>query len=227
MKAFDVALIFGADGQNVTVIAHGDDAVLQDISLLPRQIFGQPGADSLVEEADFPANGVELVAGIVAHFRIVENFGAECHPRAPHRNTDCRQAAESGGFLLVRHARYARMRDPRRAEQVCHAQQLAAGKSRTFFGPFDFVRKGRKIFDFPDPVGKEEFYAFLRQLEALFYLGKVGLGRKAFSAAPCFRPAPRILRRNDKILFSSVFSMAFRFMIMFLYSTLFFRCPAV
>ena len=69
-KAFDVALIFRADGQNVTVVAHGDDAVLEIFPLFSRQIFGQPRADSLVERTYLPTNGVEPVAGIVAHFRI-------------------------------------------------------------------------------------------------------------------------------------------------------------
>ena len=70
-KPADTALIFRLDGNDVSVSAHRDDALLQIFALFAAEIALQAGADTLAQKADLRTERIQPFARVVGKFVFV------------------------------------------------------------------------------------------------------------------------------------------------------------
>ena len=173
-KATDLRLVLRADGQNIAVVAHGDDAVLQIFRAFAAQIFGEPGADPLVQQADVAADVVQLVARVVTHLIVGENF---------FRNVVFQRLVEIDARGDVFEPRtdlfgqrgYPAVRNARRTQERAHREQFAAGEGCPLLRPLQLVLAGGKLFDAPNAIAEERSVRLRRQIEQFFRFRRLHL----------------------------------------------------
>ena len=73
-KTANTRFVFRAHGQNISVVAHRDDAFLQIFCAVPAQKFGQSRADPLIQRTNGAAYIIQLVARAIAHFIFRQNL---------------------------------------------------------------------------------------------------------------------------------------------------------
>ena len=142
-EAADARFVLGAHGQDVAVVSHGDDAVLQIFGAFAPHQLRKFGADALVEGADGAADVVELVAGVVADLVGREDlFGDVVFQRLVE--IDARHDLAQQRRLFGRQHLHRAVRHPRRAQQAADGEQLSAGERRPLLGALRLVGKGRE-----------------------------------------------------------------------------------
>ena len=173
-KATDFCFVLRADGQNIAVVAHGDDAVLQIFCTLAVQVLGELGADPLVQQADVAADVVQLVARVVTHLIVGENF---------FRNVvfqrlveiDARGDVFEPRTDLLGQRGYPAVRNARRTQKRAHREQFAAGEGCPLLRPLHLVLAGCKLLDAPHAVAEERSVRLRRQIEQFFRFRRLHL----------------------------------------------------
>lgn len=150
----DARLILRAHRQDVAVVAHGDDALAQELRAVARKIFGEARADALVEGTDGAADIEERLAGIVAHFLFGEDLFPDIFFQRGIEAQPLRKIGQQRE-LPVRQRAHGTRRDARGAQQRGDGEQLPAGEGCALARPAQFLVERGEGLHFSRAVRKE------------------------------------------------------------------------
>ena len=153
-EAADPPLMLGAHGQNVAVVTHGDDRVLQIFCALAAQVLAQLCADALVKGSDGAAYVEQRVARIVAHLVLAKDLVGDV---ALERfvEIDARRDLAQARRTLFGQTLHRAVRDACGTQQRRRGEKLCTGEGRALLCAVQLVALGRKALDAPDAVAEE------------------------------------------------------------------------